>query len=255
MERQASDYMELSRRSQLQYGKKFIDSLEIDSKSHVLALGCGTGELAAYVARCKVADGKLTAFDPDEERISIAKERFKDVQNISFLVGKANEVLEGKHEEFDLAYSNVAFHWIPVEDRVPVLKCINNSLKPGGISAHQVGEKLLGNIRKMIASSLVKGDDLKCISDMLQLPSKEDFAKMGNAAGFEAVSSQSMEEESKFCNVGQYLAWAEATFHGKIPFTTLYKEREVNVDIGLRDDCSVVEVTSLFRSIMRKPFT
>ena len=47
----------------------------------ILDLGCGTGELSAYLADLVGPDGKVVAVDPDKERILLAQQSFGEVKN------------------------------------------------------------------------------------------------------------------------------------------------------------------------------
>ena len=252
MDRQAKDYSNLNKRSQLVYGKWFIDTLKFNDSDNVSAVGCGTGDLAAYVAKCKVPIGHVTAFDPDKDRIDIAEQRMKDLPNISFHVGTAAGLLQGKNNEFDVIYSSFVFHWIPVEDRISNMKCIYNALKPGGITAHLVVEKEARGLRNMMDKHLLEEDDLKCIDEVLHLLSKEEFSKLAVGVGFEVISADSLIEESKFENLDVFLTWLEATFRGRIPFKKRYGERNIEVDIGLQEDGQVLMTSNLFAVVMKK---
>ena len=55
----------------------------------ILDLGCGTGELSAYLAELVGAEGKVIGVDPDKERIQLARETHHQVKNLSFLDGDA----------------------------------------------------------------------------------------------------------------------------------------------------------------------
>ncbi len=95
-ERQGKDYKDLSKSSQFLWGKEFVDSLPFETTDNVLDIGCGTGGLTEYTARHKVPEGRVTAFDPDKQRIKIADENFAGVQNLSFHHGTALEFLKDK---------------------------------------------------------------------------------------------------------------------------------------------------------------
>ena len=45
----------------------------------ILDLGCGTGELSAYLAELVGPEGKVVAVDPDKERILLAQQSFGKV--------------------------------------------------------------------------------------------------------------------------------------------------------------------------------
>ena len=56
----------------------------------ILDLGCGTGELSAYLADLVGPEGKVVGVDPDKERILVAQQSYGDVKNLSFLEGSAS---------------------------------------------------------------------------------------------------------------------------------------------------------------------
>ena len=55
----------------------------------ILDLGCGTGELSAYLAELVGPEGKVIGVDPDKERIQLAKESHSQIENLSFVEGSA----------------------------------------------------------------------------------------------------------------------------------------------------------------------
>ena len=56
-------------------GKRFVQNeVEPYLSNDILDLGCGTGELSAYLAELVGPKGRVLAVDPDKERILVAKE-------------------------------------------------------------------------------------------------------------------------------------------------------------------------------------
>ena len=51
----------------------------------ILDLGCGTGELFAYMAELVGPEGKVVGVDPDEERLLLAQQCYGEVKNLSFV--------------------------------------------------------------------------------------------------------------------------------------------------------------------------
>lgn len=254
MEKQAEDYSKLNHRSQLVYGRHLIDGLEIKKDSNVLAVGCGTGDLAAYVAKWKVPEGQVTAFDPDKERLAIAKKKFSNVGNISFHEGTAVEFLRDKANEFDLVYSSMVFHWVPIGDRIPTLECMYNALKPGGVTAHQMGEQFSRSLQRMVRERILSGSEIEYVHKNLLVLSKEHFLDLAGGVGFQPIRTESVVEKNEFANIDEFLSWSSSSLHGRVQFNERYKKREREVDIGLQKDGSVFEEFYLFRAVMEKPF-
>ena len=71
----AKGYREAAISVQKLDGKTFIQT-DVCPKAGdtILDLGCGTGELSAYLAELVGAEGKVIGVDPDKERIQLARE-------------------------------------------------------------------------------------------------------------------------------------------------------------------------------------
>ena len=56
-------------------GKRFVENEVVPYLGNdILDLGCGTGELSAYLAELVGPKGRVLAVDPDKERIRVAQE-------------------------------------------------------------------------------------------------------------------------------------------------------------------------------------
>ena len=71
----------------------------------ILDLGCGTGELSAYLAEL-VPEGKVVAVDPDKERLLLAQQSYGDLKNLSFVEGSASNFPGFDSESYDIIFSN-----------------------------------------------------------------------------------------------------------------------------------------------------
>ncbi len=250
-EKEAQDYKNHSENSQLIYGKKFLDGQEIKPNYHVLDVGCGTGNLSAYIAQSKVTEGKVSAFDPDPYRIKQAEQEFHEIKNLSFNVGKATEYLEGKNDEFDFIYSNMVMHWIPKEQRPATFQAMCKALRPGCIMTHL----FTFAIPKLVArlSVLFKPEEYarltRLADNQLTEEEAESYAK---SYGLEIVSIEQWVDESKFKSVDKYLGWLHGSIQGLIDVKERYYSYEGKVDLDEGEDGSVVEETKLMAIIFRK---
>ena len=249
---QAKGYGDLSRYSQTIYGKNLLEHIQVKSSDTVAAVGCGTGELAAYVAEQKVEGGKVVALDPDLERIAIAKEKFHGLNNVSFHEGTAVQVLKSRYEEFDVIYSNAVLHWIPVVDRLETFKAMYAALKPGGTSAHHVGTSERLKIGRRLAV-LATPEEIRKLMQTVSPLTQEDIKEFAQKCGFEITCMEVVEEESKFPTVEEYLTWIEASFQGLLKVKEKYYKHEPKISLDESEDGTVTEVTTLLRVVMKKP--
>ena len=105
-------------------GKRFVQNEVAPYLSNdILDLGCGTGELSAYLAKLAGPKGRVLAVDPDKERIRVAKESYKEVENLTFAVGSTSSFPGLGLETYNVIFSNFVLHWIKnIEDKKKALK-------------------------------------------------------------------------------------------------------------------------------------
>ena len=100
--------------------------------AQVLDLACGTGDLAASLARL-VPDGRVRGIDAAPTMIGCARERGQDVGNLRFDVGDmmALEVPDSSQDVVTIGYGlrNVPDHRVALRE-------IHRVLKPGGVLAN-----------------------------------------------------------------------------------------------------------------------
>ena len=78
----AEGYKQTSLSVQKVAGEKFIQTdVCPQAGDAILDVGCGTGELSAYLADLVGPEGKVVAVDPDKERVLLAQQSYSDVKN------------------------------------------------------------------------------------------------------------------------------------------------------------------------------
>lgn len=123
-----------SRISSLQaaMAQEVLALLDLNGSERVLDVGCGEGKITAEIAS-RVPSGLVVGVDPSHDMIEFAEKHFTLstgvlVRNLRF------EVADARHlsfkNEFDLAVSFNALHWIPKQDAA--LRSIYSALVPGG---------------------------------------------------------------------------------------------------------------------------
>ena len=107
-------------------GYQFLQQLSPMRGLRVLDLGCGTGYLAAALSECVGPEGKVTAVDPDGERLKLAQEKYAR-GNIEYVNGNDATFPEGP---YDLVFANQVVQW--VNNKEILFGRVHKSLKSGG---------------------------------------------------------------------------------------------------------------------------
>lgn len=111
------------------YVKDLYDDIfkykQINSDSHVLEIGIGTGKATKPLLDTKC---HFIGLEPGEHLAAIAKDRFQNYTNFA-LYNQTLQDFVSPNEYFDFIYAATAFHWIPEEYGY---KRIYNLLKKGG---------------------------------------------------------------------------------------------------------------------------
>jgi trans-aconitate methyltransferase len=104
------------------YGANLFESLPKESK-RILDIGCGTGQLTKQMADL---GHDVTGIDQSANMIAQAKASFPELTFLQEDILKPSK----QQREYDIAFSNAVFHWIPDQDLL--LKQIYRRLAPDG---------------------------------------------------------------------------------------------------------------------------
>ena len=141
----AEDYADHST-AQFTWAREMIGKLNLRGSESVLDIGCGDGKVTALIASF-LPTGTVTGIDSSASMIALAQRKFPSLMypNISFV--QADASMLSFRDQFELAFSNAALHWIP--DQGPVLRGVRAALKPSGRIFFQMGGR--GNARDILA--------------------------------------------------------------------------------------------------------
>ncbi len=124
------DASEYARRSSLQaaMAQEVLALLNLGGAERILDVGCGDGKITAEIAR-RAARGSVVGIDPSHKMISFAKAQFSGatLPNLHFQVADARHL--PFQNEFDLAVSFNALHWIPEQEAA--LQSLGSALVAG----------------------------------------------------------------------------------------------------------------------------
>lgn len=124
--------------SQKVWARELIEKLGLSGNERILDIGCGDGSVTAEIAS-RLPHGAVAGIDSSREMIRFARKQYPPsiYPNLSFVCMDARHLT--LTQEFDIAFSNAALHWIT--DHRPVLFGIAQVLRPGGMVVIQMGGK------------------------------------------------------------------------------------------------------------------
>ena len=209
----AKRYQQISR-YQREFGERFIQEELNPQPQHgdaILDLGCGTGELSAYLAELVGEQGKVVGVDPDIDRINVAQESHKGVKNLSFVQGSTSSFPNMGYESYNIVFSNFVLHWVQNKDEA--FRNMFSSLKPDGkivICYEDHSVPLLDRIFREL-----NPENFDCLKNMHKFETRPVIEEMCSAAGFNIIKSYHVKmREMVFENGDSLRSFFWATTHG-----------------------------------------
>ncbi|XP_078370435.1 demethylmenaquinone methyltransferase-like [Oculina patagonica] len=188
----------------------------------ILDLGCGTGELSAYLAELVGPEGKVVGVDPDKERILLAQQSHGEIKNLSFVEGSASNFPGIGSESYDFIFSNYVIHWIP--DKEEVFKNMFESLKSGGKVCIQYGDHMFPFLASAF-EELNPETSNECFA-MYHFEERAKIEQYCSTAGFQIIkSSNTLSTQLVFPTTESLLHWIWSTTHGVFKPKLVTEER------------------------------
>lgn len=181
------------------YGADVIQWLAPKPGEDILDVGCGTGALAAEIAKI---GAEVFGTDASPEMIAAAKENYSE---IGFEVVDATKL--PYREIFDAIFSNATFHWI--ENQPALIEGLYNSLKPGGRLVAEFGGK--GNVKSITSAITIAAKNLglseKIITNFWFFPSISTYTALLEEHGFEVEQAWLFDRPTKLTGNDGMLKW------------------------------------------------
>ena len=212
----AQDYAKNSA-NQFQWAQELIPKLKLKGNEALLDIGCGDGKITAELAKC-LTNGRVVGVDSSEKMITLAKTTFptKEYPNLYFHVMDARNLTF--KEEFDLAFSNAALHWIV--DQKAVLSGVQRSLKPGGRLLFQMAGQ--GNAKDILSiiNELVTMQPWRSYFCGMAFPygfyNQEEYRTFLKEAGLVPIRVELFPKDMKHQGAEGLAGWVRTTW---LPFT------------------------------------
>jgi trans-aconitate methyltransferase len=203
--------------NQFEWAKELIPKLGLDGTESVLDIGCGDGKITQLISTY-LPHGQILGIDSSEEMIASARQNFPHCHNanLSFLRMDARELTF--REEFDVAFSNAALHWII--DHQAVLDGVHDALDKNGRLLFQMAGK--GNAKDVLAvlEELISEEDCKPYFKNFTFPygfyGPEEYKPWLKEAGFRADRVELIPKDMVFQGKEGLAGWIRTTW---LPFT------------------------------------
>ena len=196
-----------------QYGENVLELLNAKPGEQILDIGCGTGYLTSEIQKLGTV---VTGIDSSSDMIAKACATYN---NADFVVMDGSDF--HFEDKFDAVFSNAALHWM--KDADAVIKCVYESLKPGGRFVAEMGGK--GNVSQMIAATkkiLTKyGHNITNAANPWYFPSTAAYATKLETAGFRVTFIAHFDRKTLLQDgrqgVGKWLNMFGPSFFAGIP--------------------------------------
>ncbi len=181
---------------------KEIYLLDLKGDESVLDIGCGNGQLAAYILKY-IPKGNIHGIDASADQIHKAQQLYAHNKRLSF--EQANALTYKPAKQYDAVISFWVLHW--VKEYEQALRTIFNALKPGG-------KALIGHLAEhdltlsKAAKKLIHQEPWKSSCKDYEFPihsfSVEKVTSAARAAGFKINYLQLINETERFKNRQAY---------------------------------------------------
>ena len=215
---------------------------------YCLDIGCGTGNVTAFVAKKVGPNGQVIGIDPDKHRIKVAQ-RNHSSENMKFLEGKLPEV-DLEKSLFDLVFTNFVYQWLSEEECRKTTEKAFSVLKPNGLFLLAVPKEHLENAKVMLP--YFPKEKQQFIFGRASLLRDQYYAELFTKAGFEVISFSAEVTETAFLSVQSYLEWMDASYDLKEGFTKVYYENENKIKFPRYADGAICQKVSVLFAVFRK---
>ena len=219
----AEGYKQTSLSFQKVTGKMFIQTdVSPQAGDAILDLGCGTGELSAYLAELVGPEGKVVGVDPDKDRILLAQRTHGQVKNLSFVEGSASNFPGIGSESYDVIFSNQVIQWIP--DKQEAFRNMFKGLKIGGKLAILYTDHTAPFI--LSAAMDLNPENAERICKMFHSEERAKIENYCSLAGFHIIKSyDTLTTQLVFQNIESLLKWIWTLTHGSFDPTLVTEDR------------------------------
>jgi trans-aconitate 2-methyltransferase len=184
--------------------------LNLNGSEHILDIGCGNGKTTTEIA-ARVPQGKVIGVDASADMIAFATSNNQHL-NLEFAVADARHLRFT--QEFDLAVSFNALHWIP--EQALALQSIRAAIKPDGRAQLRLvpkgQRKSLENIIEETRLSPRWSGHFNSFHDPYLHLTPQEYGALAEQNGFRLLRTHTAAKAWDFQSRAAFLAFGSVTF-------------------------------------------
>jgi ubiquinone/menaquinone biosynthesis C-methylase UbiE len=198
--------------AQLQFGKRLAITAGINHGDKVLDMGCGTGELTAFLAEMVGKQTPVVGVDPDIERINVAVQQQSAIyENITFIHGDSSSQFPHFNEQYyDVHFSSFVIQWLNADEKEKLIHTAFKILKPGGKIAIQSQEGDNAAVMEA-AKKFLDSTDNTTAKVPIYFVNKAEIETLLRKAGFSLLYSDYYPSPYTFATAEDFLAFVHAS--------------------------------------------
>ena len=187
--------------------------LDLKGSEQVLDVGCGNGRVTAKIAS-RVPDGTVLGVDASAEMIASARGQFRPETHPNLRFEKADARQLPFLEEFDLAVSFNALHWVPEQGQA--LRSIRSALRSPGTAQLRLvpagKRRSLENVIEETRRSSRWAGYFERFKDPYLHLSPEEYGALAEENGFRVERIQINSKAWDFHSRSAFFAFGSVTF-------------------------------------------
>ncbi len=247
--------------SQFEHGKLLVEELGIKKGDYILDIGCGTGRLAEYISEIIGNKGHIYSIDPAEYRIQVAQTKIKgkNLLNLSFEVGRGEDLSGFAENSFDIVIMNVVLGWIT--DKKTTLAQVYRVLKPNGFVGITTSSKGLPGPLMVITDELRKREPYasQVNANIDSGITSDELLQLLINAGFGDINLKLRRTYTHYRNPSDIIEFTEASHFGNyldhvpVHLRDAYKSEYITELEKRRTAKGIESVWNMLHVITRKP--